>query len=101
MPLLLNLQLVVCYIKKKISWKILGICEINTWRHRKCFVLFFFFFFFCKKPSLARTSLVRGTVCREQLLSKTNVIPAPHFLCPELYVLDSVLHTQCTSMYSQ
>ena len=53
MPLLLNLQLVVCYIKKKISWKILGICEINTWRHRKCFVLFFFVFFFSvKSPHL-------------------------------------------------
>ena len=51
MPLLLNLQLVVCYIKKKISWKILGICEINTWRHRKCFVLFFFFFS-VKSPQL-------------------------------------------------
>ena len=78
-------------IKKTISLKILGICEINSLRHRKCFV--FAFFFSVKSPQSPVPRLFGQRFDTNNSWVKRMLPRAPYFLCCKLYVLDSVLYT--------
>ena len=76
-------------IKKTISLKLLGICEINSSRHRKCFVLALFS---VKSPHSPVPRLFGQLFDSNNSWVKRLLLRAPYFLCRKLFVLDSVLY---------
>ena len=76
-------------IKKTISLKLLGICEINSSRHRKCFLLALFS---VKSPHSPVPRLFGQLFDSNNSWVKRLLLRAPYFLCRKLFVLDSVLY---------